>query len=77
MQDASVRWQWARARLTADLHALGIPRLDDEAILIDKRPNIPLSQLTNGHVERLLDLVNRWIEDVRAHVTEPETAGET
>ena len=66
-----------RERLTADLHALGIPRLDAEAALIDKRPNIPLNELTNGRVERLLALVDRWIEDVRAHATEPEPSGET
>ncbi len=67
----------ARQRLTADLHALGIPRLDAENFLIDKRPNIPLTELTDGRVERLLSLLDRWIEDVRAHATEPETADET
>ena len=68
-----------RATNSADqnLRALGIPRLDAEEALIDKRPNIPLNELTNGRVERLLALVDRWIEDVRAHATEPETADET
>jgi hypothetical protein len=62
-----------RERLAADLHALGIPRLDAEDGLIDKRPNIPLSELTNGRVDRLMALVDRWIDDVRAHAGEPET----
>jgi hypothetical protein len=31
-----------RARLTADLRALGVPRLEPEVALADKRPNIPL-----------------------------------
>jgi hypothetical protein len=65
-----------RARLTADLHALGIPRLDAEEMLADKRPNIPLDQLTGGRAERLLDLVDGWLRDVRAHTAEPETADE-
>jgi hypothetical protein len=62
-----------RDRLAADLHGLGIPRLDAEDVLIDKRPNIPLSELTGGRVDRLLAIVDRWIEDVRAHAGEPET----
>ena len=33
----------ARGRLTADLHALGIPRLDREGVLCRKRPEIPLA----------------------------------
>jgi hypothetical protein len=66
-----------RARLTADLQALGIPRLDAENVLIDKRPNIPLNELTSGRLERILSLIDRWIEDVRAHAGEPETADET
>lgn len=65
-----------QARLTADLHALGIPRLDAEHVLIDKRPNIPLEELTDGRIERLLALVDRWIDDVRAHAGEPETTDE-
>jgi hypothetical protein len=66
-----------RMRLKTDLQSLGIPRLDTEDALIDKRPDILLSELTNGRVERLLALIDRWIENVRAHATEPETAGET
>ena len=57
----------ARERLTADLHALGIPRLDREDVLCHKRPEIPLAELTHGRVERLLALLNRWIDEVRAH----------
>lgn len=64
----------ARARLTADLRALGIPRLDAEHILIDKRPNIPLDQLTGGRIERLLALVDRWITDVHAQSGDPVEA---
>jgi hypothetical protein len=62
----------ARARLVAGLKALGIPRLDTEDALTDKRPNIPLGQLTAGRAERLLSLVDRWINDIRAHATEAE-----
>jgi hypothetical protein len=67
----------ARARLTADLRALGIPRLDTEVALADKRPNIPLDELAAGRAERLLSLVEQWLEDVRAHAGEPETLDET
>jgi hypothetical protein len=66
-----------RARLVADLQALGVPRLETEDALTDKRPNIPLNELTGGRAERLLSLTDRWIEDVRAHAAEPETADET
>jgi hypothetical protein len=66
-----------RVRLTADLQALGIPRLEAEDALSDKRPNIPLDDLTNGRAERLLSIVDRWIQDIRAHAGEPETADET
>lgn len=65
--------QQTRERLNADLRALGISRLDREADLCDKRPEIPLSELTGGRVERLLSLLDRWITDVRAHAAEPET----
>jgi hypothetical protein len=58
--------QETRARLTADQHTLGIPRLDAEQALADKRPNIPLDQLTSGRAERLLGLVEGWLRDVRA-----------
>jgi hypothetical protein len=52
---------------------LGIPRLDDEPALVGKRPNIPLDQLTDGRIQGLLSLVDRWISDVRAHAGDPET----
>jgi hypothetical protein len=61
-----------RAQLTADLHALGIPRLDAEQTLADKRPSIPLNQLSSGRAERLLAIVDRWLREVRAHAAEPE-----
>jgi len=57
----------ARERLTADIHALGIPRLDREDVLCQKRPEIPLAQLANGRIERLLVLLDRWIDEVRTH----------
>ncbi len=66
-----------RARLITDLKRLGIPRLDTEADLADKRPNIPLSQLSRGRAEQLLSLVDRWIGDIRAHAGEPETLPKT
>src|SRR5215471_2405666 len=42
----------AHVQLTADLRALGIPRLDAEEILTATRPNVPLDQLTGGRLER-------------------------
>ena len=60
--------------LTANLRALGVPRLDDEPALTGKRPNIPLDQLTSGRIEGLLSVVDQWIGDVRAHAADPETA---
>jgi hypothetical protein len=52
----------AHVKLTADLRALDIPRLNDEEILTAVRPNIPLDQLTDGRLERLLTLVDLCIE---------------
>jgi hypothetical protein len=66
-----------RERLLADLKTLGIPRLNNEDLLADKRPNIPLGQLTGGRAESLLSLVDRWIEDIRTHAAEPEPADES
>lgn len=66
-----------RARLVTDLKSLGIPRLDIEDALPDKRPNIPLDELSGGRAERLLSLVDRWIDDIRAHAGEPEPADES
>jgi hypothetical protein len=66
-----------RSRLTGGLHALGIPRLDRETNLSGLRPEIPLSELTAGRLDRLLALIGHWITDVRAHATEPETTTET
>lgn len=66
-----------RARMTAELRALGIPRLESEVALADKRPNIPLGELTGGRVERLLTLVDQWVKTVRAHAGEPEAADDT
>jgi hypothetical protein len=66
-----------RTKLIADLKSLGIPRLDTEDALPDKRPNIPLDELSNGRAERLLTLVSGWIEDICAHAGEPEPADES
>jgi hypothetical protein len=66
-----------RAQLTADLRSLGVSRLEAEVALTEKRPNVPLDGLTTAQAQRLLSLVDRWIEDVRAHTGEPETAEET
>jgi hypothetical protein len=62
--------------LTWGLHALGIPPLDRERDLAGLRPEIPLSELTAGRLDRLLALIDRWITDVRAHATKPETTTE-
>lgn len=61
------------ARFTGNLRSLGIPRLDAEPDLAGKRPNIPLTELTGGRAERLLVLLDQWINDVLAHTTEPAT----
>jgi hypothetical protein len=66
-----------RSRLITDLKRLGIQRLDTEADLAGKRPNIPLTQLTGGRAQQLLALVDRWTDDVRAHAGEPEPANES
>jgi hypothetical protein len=50
--------------LIADLHVLGIPRLLDDDILGGTRPGIPLTQLTDGRIERLLAVIDRWIDNV-------------
>jgi hypothetical protein len=65
-----------QARLLADLHSLGIPRIDAEPDLAAKRPNVPLEELTGGRAESLLSLVDRWISDVQRHVIEPEPSDE-
>ncbi len=65
-----------RERLLADLRALGIPRLDAEPGLAAKRPNIPLDQLAGGRIDRLLAIIDRWVDDIRAHAAEPDAAGD-
>ncbi len=59
-----------RERLTTDLRGLQVPRLDTEPALASKRPGIPLDELTRGRIEHLLPLIDRWIDDVRAHSAE-------
>ena len=63
------------------LHGLdasaGIPRLDTDPDLAGKRPNIPLDELTGGRAGKLLAVIDHWIEDIRMHGAEPETADET
>jgi hypothetical protein len=66
-----------RRHLIAQLRALGIPRLDAEADLAGKRPNIPLDELADGRAGHLLALVDRWIDDIRSHAGEPEAADES
>jgi hypothetical protein len=63
----------ARQRLMADLRGLDIPRLQAEGIRSGIWPGIPLDELTNGRLDRLLSVIDRWIVDVRAHASEPET----
>lgn len=66
-----------QARLITDLQALRIPRLDAEPDLAAKRPNIPLDELGGGRIERLLALIDRWIDDIRVHAADPEPLDET
>jgi hypothetical protein len=68
--------QHYRGQLTGGLRALDIPRLDRERDLSGLRPEIPLSELTAGRLDRLLALIDHWITDVRAHATELETTTE-
>jgi hypothetical protein len=65
----------ARERLTAELQALGIPRLQEADALTSERPNIPLSELAGDRITGLLSVVDQWIENVRAHAAEPEIKG--
>ena len=69
--------QHNRDRLTAGLHALGIPRLDRETDLSGLRPEIPLSDLTADSLARLLALIDHWISDIRTHAAEPEPTTNT
>ncbi len=62
----------AREQLTADLQALGIPRLNEASALTSERPNIPLGELTGERITGLLSVVDQWIESVRAHAAKPE-----
>jgi hypothetical protein len=66
----------ARERLAADLQAIGILRLQTADALTGERPNIPLSELAGDRISGLLSVIDRWIEDARAHAADPEaTAG--
>lgn len=65
-----------RVRLLADLNTLRIPRLVGDDTLLQERPSIPLDQLTDGRVERLLALVDRWITEERAMAEARVNAGE-
>lgn len=56
--------EWAA--LVASIRALGIPRLASESDFTGIRPNIPVDQLTGGRVQRLLALVEQWLDNVRA-----------
>ena len=67
----------ALERLTADLQALGIPRLQAANAFTSARPNIPLSELAGDRITGLLSVIDRWIEDVRAHAAEPEASAES
>lgn len=62
-----------QARLISDLRALRVPRLETEPDLPGKRPNVPLDELRGDRLHRLLDVVDRWIDDIRVHAAEPET----
>jgi hypothetical protein len=61
-----------RARFLADLRDLGTARLAAPGALTMERPNVPLSQLTGGRVDKLLSLVSSWIKCVRAFSGQPE-----
>ena len=66
----------ARSQLITDLRGLSVPRLDTEPAPAARRPNIPLDELTAGRAERLLNLVDQWIENIRAHAEDAETTNE-
>jgi hypothetical protein len=56
----------AAERFLADLRALGIPRLLDDHFLAGTWPGILLSELKDGRIERLLAVIDQWIDGVRA-----------
>jgi hypothetical protein len=56
----------AAERFLADLRAVGIPRLLDDHFAGGIWPGIRLSELTDGRIESLLAVIDRWIDDVRA-----------
>lgn len=56
----------AAGRFLAELRGLGIHRLLDEGLPDGIWPGIPLDQLTDGRIERLLAVINHWIDAVHA-----------
>jgi hypothetical protein len=57
-------------RFLADLRALDIPRLLDGQFPSGSWPGVPLDQLTDRRIERLLTVIDRWIDDVRAQTSQ-------
>jgi hypothetical protein len=59
--------------LLAQLEEAGFGHLEAEEIrTTDRRPNIPISKLTDENLTVLLAAVDKWIDNVRAHAGEPE-----
>lgn len=56
----------AAGRLLAELRGLGILRLLDDSVQEGIWPGIPLDQLTDGRIERLLAVIDHWIETAHA-----------
>lgn len=54
----------ARAHLISALHALEIPRLSAEDVIAMERPNVPLSQLDDNHLDALLSVIDDWMYEV-------------
>jgi hypothetical protein len=60
--------------LLTQLEEVGFDHVGAEDIrTTDRRPNIALSRLTDEKLAILLDLVDKWIDDVRSHAGESET----
>ncbi|MHB1430550.1 MAG: PDDEXK family nuclease [Streptosporangiaceae bacterium] len=57
----------SQSRLKADLAAVGVPRMSTEEFLSKIRPNLYLDELGDGRVDRLLAVLDRWMDDVRNH----------
>lgn len=56
--------QDTRTRLVASLSTCGVPRLQASDVPTMVRPNVPLSQLADGHLQPLLSVLDGWLAEL-------------